>query len=72
MEPEPNFDGDNHEYIPFLNELKNNQEIEELYNKTNIMSKKLFDILLEEKKEWADAESCAMKEESMEGEEIMR
>ena len=36
------------------------------------MSKKLFDILLEEKKEWADAESCAMKEESMEGEEIMR
>ena len=29
------------------------------------MSKKLFDILLEEKKEWADAESCAMKEESM-------
>ena len=57
---EPEF---NRNIQPNPNTLMDTQQIQDLYNTINVFSSKLFDNLLEEKREWADAESTAFKQE---------
>ena len=49
MEPEPTFYRSNNPCLPNYDELKSIQEIEEIYNRAQ-MKRRLFDVLLEEKK----------------------